>query len=310
MLCIGGLSEIDVVLALANVRMTGGFPESVEFIEEDLHRAAACAKSAQLVSEPTPTGEALLRLLDMPISFSTDPNLGRVVEVGDFDHLHGNGAAALALLHLLQTGSSGTCFLRPIIQKGKFTMTLALTAESACSIELGSLSHRDVVELIYGWHLARAKGPVDIERVRPKTPDSAWTSSMRLLYQMGGIDEVPLELVIRSVERETGLKLSLDDKRVAISGLCSADFVEVVQLLQHRSERASTLGLRSIVGLGAAVNVGTSFPLVGWILDLELLEVIGIESVMGPCLWAWGATVPMLIAQVLLLRRGAKRATA
>lgn len=301
LLCIGGLSEIEVVLALANVRMTRDFPHAGEFIEDDLHRAAGCAKRTGLVSDFSVTGSPLLRLLDIPISFSTDPALGRVVDVGAFDFMHGSGAAALALLHLMQTGSSGTCFLRSRLSQGNLKMVRSITSDAFVSIDLGTVSYRDAVRLVYGWHVAKGKGIEDLSLVYPQEP--AWSSAFRMMSQFGAIDELPIDVLVTSVQKETGLEFKLDGRQLLIKGLASENVPTIAELLHHHVNRNAIDGMKAIVGFGAVVNAGSSVPLVGWLLDLELVELLGAEALIGPCCWLWGLSLPLLVIQVALLTR-------
>ncbi len=305
---IGSLSELDVVLALANVRMTGSFPTAGEFAEFDLNRAARFAERAKLTAEYTPLGECFLALLDIPISFSTDPSLGRVVEVGRFDSMHGSGAAALALLHLMQTGRPGTCALRSILSQGWDLMTLKITVDASASVDLHTVGARDAVRLVYGYVLASRKGtPVNLDAVYPVEPN--WPSPYRYMSQMGAVDELPFNVLVETIERETGLKLTIDGRRLLIAGMKADDVAAIVELLNLHILRAAQDGMTTMVGVGAVVNAGSAIPLIGWLLDLELLEIAGAASIVGPCAWVFGITLPAMLLQLgILVHRKANAA--
>lgn len=303
LLCIGELTEQEVVLAFANVRMTRDFPRAGEFTEDDLYRATAYAARSGLVRETSITGSSLLRLLDIPVEFSTHPILGRVVEVSAFDALHGRGVAALALLHLMQTGSSGTCFLRSLFPKESLKMVLAVTSDAFVSVDLGTVSVRDAVMLVYGWHLASKRGEVDLSRVYPVEP--AWPFTFRYMSQLGAMDELPINTLIGLIQTDTGLTFKVEGRQLLVRGLTSEAVADIVELLHLHVNRSAVDGMRTIVGFGALVNVGSSVPLLSWLLDFELLEILGAEALIGPCCWLWSATAPLLAIQLFLFARRA-----
>ena len=186
-------------------------------------------------------------------------------------------------------------------------MLRSITSDASASVDLGTVSARDAVMLVYGWSLAKAKGPVDLNLVYPVEP--TWAFSCRFLGQQGAMDELPMDILMESVRRATGLDLKIEGRQLLVGGLTSANVAELDELLHIHVNRKAVDGLRALVGFGAVVNVGTSVPLIGWLLDLELVELLGIESLIGPCSWAWGLTLPMLIIQLALFAGRVKSET-
>lgn len=218
-----------------------------------------------------------------------------------FDALHGSGAAALALLHLMQTGSSGTCLLRSLFPQESLKMVISVTSDAFVSLDLGTVSVRDAVMLVYGWHLAKAKGDVNLTLVYPVEP--AWPFSFRYMGQLGAMDELPIDTLIGSIESATGLKFKVDGRQLLVSGLTSEDVADIVELLHLHVNRAAVDGMRTLVGLGAVVNAGSSVPLLGWLFELEAVELLGAEALIGPCCWVWGMTLPLLLIQLVFFAR-------
>lgn len=267
LVCIEGLSDDDVVLALANVRRCdegGGW--AIEFTYTHLQSALHCAKSALrecVGSNVNATNDRFLALLSMPVVFTTAHGrrgkAKRCFNAAAFDQLHGAGSARAAVQHLCRSKSTDTRHLRqlfdssssqsssPVRSPKGIYMSLTNAARSSIhpidtTVFKCRLSDLEInVQLLYALLRRRVQCAVyHLEDIGPETPQGAYQLMSTGAYQLG-MDPSPAEIAC-AASQEIGVRMYVRFNEIRILNCpegIAEEFPDLIQLYDRAQRRFS-----------------------------------------------------------------------